>query len=151
MLSAAGAVAAALLMVSCGEKAGACGQPLREPLDPNSAQHIIDPKSATYSSTTPTSGPHLFTLPLRGTVARTLSPAEQVTVLETGDVLIQYRDSTALDTLRPMVRPGVTVAPNAALDTAIVATSWTWKLRCSTLDVEAIERFAAPRIGKAAH
>ena len=138
----------------CGGKSNAgsgCGQPFREPLNPNSLQHVIDPASATFTTDPPTSGPHLFTLPLRGVVDKALHPAEQVTVLEAGDVLVQYRDAADAAAARALSQTGVTIAPNATLTKRIVATAWTYKLECNGVDQPSLQRFIDSHKGQPAN
>ena len=147
----AGYVLAAAVLVGCGGKSDAangCGQPFREPLNPNSLQHVIDPASVKYTTDPPTSGPHLFTTPPRGLVPRTLLPAEQVTVLETGDVLVQYRDATDATVMQALSQTGVTIAPNATLKTRVVATAWTYKLECGGVDQPSLQRFISAHKGQ---
>jgi hypothetical protein len=128
-----------------------CGQPFREPLNPNSVQHVIDPSSARFDTDPPTSGPHLFAPPPRGVVARQLLPAEQVTILEAGDVLVQYRDPADASVTEALRQAWVTIAPNPSLKKRIVATAWTYKLECSAIDEPALQRFIAAHRGQPAN
>ena len=50
----------ALLPTACGDDgtAESCIE-VREPLDPLSIQHVIDPEAVTFQTDPPTSGPHL--------------------------------------------------------------------------------------------
>jgi hypothetical protein len=139
------ALVAGSALAGCGGGGGAsgCGQPFREPLNTNSLQHIIDPSSAKFDTDPPTSGPHLFAPPPRGVVARQLLPAEQVTILEAGDVLVQYRDPADAAALEALRQTWVTIAPNASLQKRVVATAWTYKLECATVDDPALPRFIA--------
>jgi hypothetical protein len=134
-----------------GSSASGCGQPFREPLHPNALQHVIDPRSVRFETDPPTSGPHLFTPPARGVVARSLLPAEQVTVLEAGDVLVQYRDAADAAALEALRQTWVTIAPNTSLKTRVVATAWTYKLECGDVDATALQRFIAAHKGKPAN
>src|SRR4051794_28006661 len=108
-----GLIVGALSLAGCGGSgdSSGCGQPFREPLNPNSLQHVIDPSAVKFDTDPPTSGPHLFTPPTRGIVGRQLLPAEQVTVLETGDVLVQYRDVADSKAVEGLRQDGLTVAP----------------------------------------
>lgn len=151
-LISAGLVAGTLLGACGGGNSSAgCGQPFREPLNPNSVQHVIDPSSARYDSDPPTSGPHLFATPPRGVVTRQLLPAEQVTVLEAGDVLVQYRDRADASAVEALKQIWVTIAPNSTLDTRVVATAWTYKLECKTVDAAALQKFIAAHKGQPAN
>jgi hypothetical protein len=144
----------ALSVAGCGGSGDAgsgCGQPFREPLNPNSLQHIIDPSSAKFDTDPPTSGPHLFTPPARGVVARQLLPAEQVSVLEAGDVLVQYRDATDAAAVQALNQTGLTIAPNTTLAKRVVATAWTYKLECGSVDTPTLQKFISAHKGQAAN
>lgn len=144
----------ALSLAGCGGDSGSssgCGQPFREPLHPGSLQHVIDGSKVKYDTDPPTSGPHLFTPPARGAVDRQLLPAEQVTVLETGDVLVQFRDPADAAVVRSLRQTGVTVAPNKTLVKRVVATAWTYKLECGSVDSSALQKFIAAHKGQPAH
>ena len=145
---------AALSLAGCGGNSNGssgCGQPFREPLNPNSLQHVIDPTSVKFDTDPPTSGPHLFTPPARGVVGRQLLPAEQVTILETGDVLVQYRDTADATEVQSLRQTGVTVAPNSTLGKRVVATAWTYKLECASVDTAALQKFIAAHKGRPAN
>jgi hypothetical protein len=152
-------VAAASALSACGGNGGGggdggsagCGQPFREPLHSNSLQHIIDPSSAKFDTDPPTSGPHLFTPPARGVVTRQLLPAEQVTILEAGDVLVQYRDADDAPAVEALHQTWVTIAPNSSLEERVVATAWTYKLECRAVDTAALQRFIAAHKGQPAN
>jgi hypothetical protein len=149
-----GLVLGAATLAACGgtgNAASGCGQPFREPLNPNSLQHVIDPSSVTFTTDPPTSGPHMFAPPPRGVVARQLLPAEQVTILEAGDVLIQYRDAADADAAQALRQTWVTIAPNATLKKRIVATAWTYKLECGGIDQPSLQRFVASHKGQPAN
>ena len=146
-----GVALGAATLAGCGGKNNAgsgCGQPFREPLNANSLQHIIDPKSAKFDTDPPTSGPHLFSSTARGLVDRQLLPAEQVTILEAGDVLVQYRDATDAGAVQTLRQTSVTIAPNSTLKTRVVATAWTYKLECATIDEPALQKFIAAHKGQ---
>lgn len=140
----------ALIVAICGFGAAACGggsnagcsNPIREPLDPESGTHVLDSSTVKYKTDPPTSGPHPFRAPPSGLLTRTLTPGEQVALLEAMNVIVQYRD----DALRPQleklaVQGDVTVAPNPGLSKPIVLTAWTYKLNCETIDMTAIQNF----------
>ena len=144
----------AVSFAGCGGKSNAdsgCGQPFREPLNPNSLQHIIDPNSAKFETDPPTSGPHLFSSLARGLVDRQLLPAEQVTILEAGDVLVQYRDAADAGAVQTLRQTSVTIAPNSTLKKRVVATAWTYKLECATIDESSLQKFIAAHKGQAAN
>ena len=144
----------AAALAGCGGKSNAgsgCGQPFREPLNANSLQHIIDPNSAKFDTDPPTSGPHLFSSTARGLVERQLLPAEQVTILEAGDVLVQYRDAADAAAVRTLRQTSVTIAPNSTLKARVVATAWTYKLECGAIDEPALQKFIGAHKGQAAN
>jgi hypothetical protein len=120
-------------------------------LNPNSLQHVIDPNSVTFPTDPPTSGPHMFAPPPRGVVTRPLLPAEQVTILEAGDVLVQYRDEADAEAVQALRQTWVTIAPNATLKKRIVATAWTYKLECGGIDEAPLQKFIASHKGQIAN
>ncbi|MEO8694232.1 MAG: DUF3105 domain-containing protein [Acidimicrobiales bacterium] len=149
-----GLTLSALSLAGCGGSSGSssgCGQPFREPLNPNSLQHVIDPSSVKFDTDPPTSGPHLFTPSARGVVSRQLLPAEQVSVLEAGDVLVQYRDAADAAAVEALDQTGLTIAPNTTLAKRVVATAWTYKLECGGVDAPALQKFIAAHKGQAAN
>ena len=121
----------AVSLAGCGGNSNGsagCGQPFREPLNPNSLQHVIDPSSVKFDTDPPTSGPHLFAPPPRGVVGRQLLPAEQVTVLEAGDVLVQYRDAADATAAEALRQTAVTDRAQHRLEAA---------RRCDRMDLQA--------------
>lgn len=132
----------------CSSSASGCANPIREQVDPNSAIHLIDPSQGRYLTDPPTSGAHLFKPPPLGKLSRQLSPAEQVTILELGVVLVQYRDASAAAALEPLANDLVTVAPNTTLPAPVMATAWTYKLSCQAVDLAKINAFVAAHKGK---
>ncbi len=138
----------ALSLGACGSTNDACRVPVREPLHPDHLLHVTDPTAAIFDTLTPTSGPHLSAGGPSGVVDEPLLPAVQVAILERGDVLVQYRDEADAATLRTLARDRVVVAPLPSLTDRVVATAWTYRLRCSGVDTKAIEKFAAAHSGK---
>ncbi len=138
-------------LTACGDSsaadstAGRCQPAVRERLDAASGVHLL-PNAAepTYLTDPPTSGPHLSAPRPTGLLSEPLSRPAQVNVLEGGAVLIQYRsldpadrqlvDALATDT-------GVVVAPNPDLASPVVATAWTWKQSCDSVDVATLQAF----------
>ena len=141
-------VAMVVPLGGCGDSSSACGVPVREELDPNSLLHVIDPTVAKYKSDPPTSGAHLSTPGPGGLVTAPMLPALQVTVLERGDVLVQYRDDADRAPLAPLVGNGVVVAPQPSLPERVVVTAWTYKLICRSIDTTAISKFVGDHAGK---
>lgn len=120
----------------------ACSNPIREPLDPESGTHVLDASTVTYKTDPPTSGAHPFRVPPSGLLNRTLTPGEQVALLEALNVIVQYRDPALRPQLEGLAVQGkVTVAPNPNLPKPIVLTAWTYKLNCETIDMKAIQKF----------
>jgi hypothetical protein len=131
---------------------GVCGREVHEPLDARSLQHVLPSAPApAFDSAAPTSGPHAvleLNLALEGAeLDRTLPGAEQVGLLERGNVLVQHRDRVSPPRLRPLLAKGVAVAPNPALDAPIVVTAWQVRLRCDGVDVPRLRRFVAAHGG----
>lgn len=121
----------------------ACRQPVRERLHPDAGLHVLNAGQARYDTDPPTSGPHLFVPPRRGVRDSPLDPAEQVTILEQGDILLQYRDRALAAPLAALAGEKVTVSPNPSLPAEVVATAWTYKLVCDAVDPAALQRFIA--------
>ena len=137
------------MLSACGSTSDACGVQVREELDPNHLLHITDPSIAVYKTDPPTSGAHLATSAPGGLVRAPLLPAVQITILERGDVLVQYRDAADLTALEGVVSNRVVVAPQPSLPARIVVTAWTYKLTCKAVDVDSINSFADAHAGKA--
>ncbi len=145
----ASALACGLLLSSCsGGSATGCTE-LREPEDPQSGLHVIDPAGLTYATDPPTSGPHAGGPAAAGIFHEPLLPAVQVRVLESGGAMIQYDESVSsaeIDQLADLATGAVVLAPSDAdLPSPVVITAWTWKLTCETVDAERIETFIADR------
>lgn len=147
--AAAGVVAlCALPHAACGSTSNACGVPVREPLHPDHLLHVTDPNAVTFSVDAPSSGPHLSAGGPSGVVDEPLLPAVQVAILERGDVLVQYRDAADADTFNALAAERVVVAPLPSISDRVVATAWTYRLRCGGVDTDAIEKFVAAHAGK---
>lgn len=136
------ALVALLALPGCGDATASdvCGPVQAEPLHPDASQHVIpgaeiswDSEVSSWDSAAPTSGPHYSLPPATGAFLRQLEPAEQVTALEAGHVLIQYRPdlpAAAVDAVVALAADDVAVAPSADLDAAIMATAWQQRQRC---------------------
>lgn len=138
-----------LMLSACGGTTKACGVQVREELDPNHLLHVTDPSIAVYKTDPPTSGAHLSTSAPGGLVRVPLLPAVQITILERGDVLVQYREPADLPALEGVVSNRAVVAPQPSLPARVVVTAWTYKLTCKAVDVDAITKFADAHAGKA--
>jgi hypothetical protein len=114
--------------------------------------HVLgDDGDVTYTSDPPTSGPHQAGPPVEGVVTEAIARPVQVGILERGDVLLQHASDLPPDQLaelEAMAGPGVVVAPNDDLPDAVVATAWTYKRTCSSVDSRALQEFVDERAGK---
>jgi hypothetical protein len=135
-----------------GSKAGGvCGAEVREAFDPDSLQHVLpggrEPK---YFTNPPTSGPHVPGPQLSGVRTDVLEKPTQVGALESGSVLVQYRDldAAAIAMLGSLAGDQVVVAPNPDLPDKVVATAWVFKQTCSSVDVAALQQFVSSHRGK---
>lgn len=141
--------AASLFVVACGADEAASCIELREPEDQASGQHVLAQGAVEYLTSPPTSGPHIAGPTPEGALSTPVAEEIQVRLLEAGGVMVQYDDSVDavdVDALAAISSSVIVVAPTVGeLPDRIVATAWTWKLTCSTLDVERIEAFAAER------
>jgi len=112
--------------------------------------HVLPGAQVEYLSDPPTSGPHIaWEAP--PVIERVLSPAEQIGVLESGDVLVQYRSGdvsdAALADLLAAVPDRAHIAPNPALPATVVFTARLVKQTCSALDMDALTRFITDHAG----
>ncbi|MEO6121569.1 MAG: DUF3105 domain-containing protein, partial [Acidimicrobiales bacterium] len=121
---------------ACGRGTGSgggagCGPDVTEPLDPGSLRHVL-PGAAEpdYASDPPTSGAHVPGGPINAVLTEPLARPSQLAILEEGGVLLQYRDLDDADRRRLEALAGnrEVVAPNPALDSAVVATAWRQRL-----------------------
>jgi hypothetical protein len=156
-------LAAALVLVAgsaCGDGGGdadgACGPVVREALDPSSPRHLLPgAPEPDYATDPPTSGAHSSGRPPEGVLDASLSRPDQVAVLETGRVLLQYDpDEISAPDRRRIERlagDDVTVAPNPDLPEAVVATAWTVKQTCTRADPDALAEFVEAHRSAARH
>lgn len=127
--------------------ASGCLPAVNERLDPRSTIHLF--ASATeprYQTDPPTSGPHRPGLAYLGAVTTAIPRPSQVAMLESGFVIIQYRDQPPDQeaTLARLADDLVTVAPPAGpLPAPVVVTAWTWKLECGSAAPPAVTAIAA--------
>lgn len=130
----------------------ACGSMFEERLDPSYLVHVVgDGEDVEYTTDPPTSGPHKAGPPMQGVVDKPLSRPVQVGILERGDVLIQHRADLPVaqqERLATLAGPGVVIAPNLDLPAPVVATAWTYKQTCETVDLGALQGFIDARRGK---
>jgi hypothetical protein len=134
-----------------------CGEVVRERLDPDSLVHILPGgDEPDYLTDPPTSGPHAPTAPVGGLRDETLGRSEQVGLLEAGIVIVQHDDSLPdadVEAIEGLADPErVVVAPNDDLPAPIVATAWTRKLLCTSVEHggrQALADFVEARAGQA--
>ena len=158
----AATLAVVLLAGGCGGSShtasppsAGCTAPFQEHLDPRSTQHLF-PGAAepTYLTDPPTSGPHQLGPPVTGVATGPIPRPRQVAMLESGFVLLQYRDLSPaeLATLGTLAGTLVTVAPPAGpLPNRVVATAWSWKEVCGSVGpaaLAALRGFITARRGK---
>jgi hypothetical protein len=133
----------------------ACGKPFAEPLDPRSSVHLLPATpEPPYRSDPPTSGAHQPGNHPTGFLADEIPRPVQVSLLEAGGVLIQWRarqpSNLAFFSTLTQQNSLVTVAPRRDLPSPIVATAWQWKMTCERVDKTAIRAFIAAHARKAA-
>jgi hypothetical protein len=130
-----------------GEQGSApCGTDEQERVDPSSFNHVLaGGDEPDYATDPPTSGPHEPGVARSGVLDVPLSRPQQVGQLEAGAVLLQHRDLPADQraALEGLAADRVVVLPNADLPAPVVATAWTRKLTCETVDADALEALAA--------
>ncbi|MGH9180050.1 MAG: EamA family transporter [Acidimicrobiales bacterium] len=144
---AAGAVALLLmvLIAACGggdPGSSACGPATQDPLDPGSTRHILPgAEEPDYVTDPPTSGPHQAGVAPAGAQREPVARPVQVTVLEGGGVMVQYRDLSPVDRRRveALAGDGVVVAPNPDLSDPVVATAWRYRLSCDSAGEAAVD------------
>ena len=137
--------------IACGAEE-ACQVPQQEAPYPASGVHLLNETGATWAGDPPTSGPHRALRPSGGIHREPIPRLDQVAFLEAGGVILHYDSgmaSSQLAKLQTLAGPEVAVAPNPALgpEYPVVATAWTWRLRCHSVDTEALDRFVAQRVG----
>jgi hypothetical protein len=124
---------------------------VREAFDPSSLQHVLPGgRVPQYLTNPPTSGPHVPGPKLSGVRTEALDKPTQVGVLESGSVLVQYRDldAAAIASLSSVAGDQVVVAPNPDLPDKVVLTAWVFKRTCSSVDTAAIGEFVTAHRGK---
>ena len=139
------------LLLACGAEK-ACQVPQQEAPHPASGVHLLDETGATWAGDPPTSGPHRALQPSGGIHREPIPRLDQVAFLEAGGVILHYDSGLAsnqLANLQNLTGPKVAVAPSPAVgpEYPVVATAWTWRLRCQSVDNEILERFIVRRVG----
>lgn len=149
-------VAAAILLsplAGCGggSEKTTCSPVVVEQIDPNQGHLIAGAPEPKYLTWPPTSGPHIAGLLRTGVVDEPLSGLEQVSTLEAGSVIIQYRSSVQaadVEALRRLASASVAVAPGRDLPAEVVATGWLRKMSCNGVDQEALRVFITAVSGR---
>lgn len=134
-----------------GSEEAACGPVTREALDPNAGLHVLpDQDQPRYTTDPPTSGAHYSLPPPTGAVDEPIDRPLQVTALEGGRVLVQYRDLPAADVsaLEALADDRTIVAPNPDQAEPVVMTAWITKQTCSGVDREILESFIDEQQGR---
>ncbi len=128
-----------------------CGPIVTELLDPNEG-HVLAgvAMNPTYRNDPPTSGPHIGGLFVTGVQAEPVPKVTQVSTLEAGAVIIQFRsDRPDIGAeLAPSAGARVVVAPATALDAAMIATGWATSMRCDRVDLARLDDFIAVVAGR---
>lgn len=132
---------------ACGETSEPCGTPRQEPPDPASGLHVLDEEIIDWPDDPPTSGPHRAVVPAGGLRQEPIDPLDQVAFLEAGGVVIQVDSPQVPKELAALAHSDVIIAPRPGLPDAVVATAWTWRLRCSSLDSARLRSFISRRVG----
>ncbi len=139
-------------LAACGgDDEVACGPVTREALDPNSGLHVLPDQSVPeFTTDPPTSGAHYSLPPPTGAVGEPVERPMQVTALEGGQVLVQYRDRSDADVaaLEALGSDIVVVAPNPDQADPVVLTAWLTKQTCSGVDRATIGRFIDEQQGR---
>jgi hypothetical protein len=149
-------VTVVLAVTACGggsSLTAACDDVVDDELDPGWTLHLLpSAPEPEYLTEPPTSGPHYAAEPASGVVDEPLDRPSQVTVLEVGGVLVQYRpDDLSTDDrsrLERLIEDGVVVAPAPDLDDPVVATAWTATQRCQGVAIDALSAFVMDHAGQ---
>ena len=138
-----GALLAAVVLGACSGSsppssrvpADGCAAAVHDAFDPRSVVHVLPgTPTPTYLSDPPTSGEHqpINVALYRGVKPSSIIPPIQVALLESSQVLVQYRPPVATGPLLALASNRlVTIAPNATLPAPVVASAWTWRVACS--------------------
>lgn len=94
-----------------------------------------------YLSEPPTSGPHLIPPKILGRYEEPLSRPIQVGILESGKLLVQYRDAADGPAADALGGADVVVAPNPTLSQPVVLTAWLRLQRCQRVDADVVDAF----------
>jgi hypothetical protein len=144
----------ATVLLSCSggtSRAAGCGPAERQQAQ-FPANHVLPGQpEPSYLSDPPTSGPHAALARVEPLYETPLPRPTQVGILEAGKVLAQYRPDLPADQvtrLRQLAGGSLVVAPNPALDHAVVTSAWLYLQRCTVVDEATIGAFVKAHGGK---
>jgi hypothetical protein len=144
VLAAVAAITATLGISGCGSGGSttACGPPHHDAFDPRSVTHVLPGDAVPpYLTNPPTSGEHqpVDIRLYRGVLSRPVLPQIQVALLESSQVLVQYRPPAVAGPLATLAHNKlVTVDPDPALPSPVAASAWTWQIRCASETPDAL-------------
>lgn len=130
--------------------AGRCGAVVKDQLDSRSLQHVLpETPPPQFASEHPTSGPH-SPVERSGVQPEPLSPVQQVGLLEEGSILLQHHglDDRSRQRLEALAGPDVIVAPGRNLPDTVLATAWTFTMRCDGVEAAALSSFITRHRGR---
>lgn len=146
---------AALAASACdaGSGVAGCAPAVTEALDPLSSLHVLPGADVSFDSTAPTSGPHPSAPALSGLVDSPIDPMIQVSTIEQGHVIVQYRPDLGdpPDWVTDIAADDTVVAPGESLNAPIVLTAWTVRQECEAFDAAAIRAFVRNHAGRDLH
>ena len=134
--------------------AGACGEEVVAPVDPQSAVHVLPgAPEADDRPALPTSGIHVMDPGVDVVASEPLAASVAVGVLERRGIVVEYSpdlasgDRQSLEALATEDQGTVVVAPAPDLPSPIVARAWQTRLDCTSLDVGRLEAFVDDHLG----
>ncbi len=128
----------------CGQSEATCAPVVVEQLDSDNSHLLPGSMAPDYLTDPPTSGPHVGGVRVTGIRNGPIGRVEQVSSLETGVVIVQYRSplkDEATTQLSTLPLQDVAIAPNDELPAPIVVTGWSVKMTCQGVNRAAIEQF----------
>jgi hypothetical protein len=144
-------LAVVVAATACGDQGSvACGPVTREAIDPASGLHVLPGQPVPdFTTDPPTSGAHYSLPPPSGALDAPVDEPMQVTLLESGAVLVQHRDLPAAEVaeLNELAGPEVVVAPNPDLPEPVVLTAWRTRQACAGAAVADARAFIADHRG----
>jgi len=143
------ALGAGAIIAACGGQGSLtaeCDDVISEDIDPTWTVHLLaGAPEPEFLTDPPTSGPHYSADPVTGAIDEPLNGTSQVTILEVGGVLLQYRPGDLPDAdrgrLERLAEDGVVIAPQPGLPDPVVATAWGTKQRCQGVALGTLTSF----------